>query len=269
MHLAHAQHGGCGQALTRLVPRLPSPTNCVGEGINGTGCRVHRTVRREGRPPSARSGSHLPPKKTGGGWVWGRVSCASVGSEQAPPGRHHRPTSPETAGGGWTRAQASEAGSKSTSPRVFWGRCEPRRVRGRPCGRSSISFGARSNSPLSVRNERGGAGGGAPRRRAQFDASRRACRPAATSTSPRVFWGRWAGGAGPEGARPSRRRIRSGWNPPHALTHSRTHALNQARCAAAPPATPSPRCRWARASRREGKASRRSPPWARWASPSA
>jgi hypothetical protein len=28
--------------------------------------------------------------------------------------------------------------------------------------------------------------------------------PSATPTSPRVFWGRWAGGAGPEGARGSR-----------------------------------------------------------------
>jgi hypothetical protein len=53
--------------------------------------------------------------------------------------------------------------------------------------------------------------------------------PAPHPTSPSLFWGRWAGGAGPEGAR---RAIRSGPGPhsrTQALTHSRTHALTHSR----------------------------------------
>jgi hypothetical protein len=129
----------------------------------------------------------------------GEVGCGAGGGElravprRPPPGRHHRPTSPETAGGGWAgggvlrRVECGmvgrppprpspancageggathlvEAGSKSTSPRGFWGRCEPKRVRGPPADAVRFSFvdapdPSATFSPL--REERAGRGRG-------------------------------------------------------------------------------------------------------------
>jgi hypothetical protein len=101
------------------------------------------------------------------------------------------------------------------------------RERGGAFGRSSMPFEdariQRLRSPLSARNERGGAGGGAPRRR-QFDAVRRAPIPRLPSPSPRaVCEGRGPGGGGPDW------RPRSGWTAPSGIRHAAAHSA--ARCA--------------------------------------
>jgi hypothetical protein len=70
-------------------------------------------------------------------------------------------------------------------------------------GASSISFAEPPNSPLSVRNERGGAGGGAPRGRSAISVDEP--RSVGIPNLPQQFWGRWASGASPEGACLSRR----------------------------------------------------------------
>ena len=96
-----------------------------------------------------------------------------------PPGSHHSPTSPKTAGGGWGGARIRRyEGFRAASDGGPLSRPLPRKLRGREVTRTEPSVRgdakariedrepveAGANSPLSVRNERGGAGGGAPRR---------------------------------------------------------------------------------------------------------
>jgi hypothetical protein len=135
-------------------------------GSAGVRDRAGWRVGREGpRPLRARKTRPPPPKKTGGGWEWrvgvGRFGCSGAGPLRAGT---TGPPPPKLPGEVGCEPQASEAGSKSTSPRGFWGRCEPGRVRGRPAGASPIpvesprSWPYVQSSPL--REERTGRGRG-------------------------------------------------------------------------------------------------------------
>ena len=126
----------------------------------------------------------------GGGWrVVDRDHTASAGAPLP------RPSPTNCVGEGDGRKPRRSAIEFFPAPRAV---CEGRGPGGgRGAGRGvgdrrcrAMPVASRSNSPLSARNERGGAGGGA-HRRAQ-SASRRAADPSATPTSPSLFWGRWA-----------------------------------------------------------------------------
>jgi hypothetical protein len=98
------------------------------------------------------------------------------------------------------------AGSKSTSPRVFWGRCEPERVRGR--SRTQFDAGRRVHDPsvlfFPLPEERGGRGRGRGRGWGLRRAAR--CRPKRDRILP--FLPR-SGGEGPGERGPCRAPVRS------------------------------------------------------------
>ena len=129
---------------------------------------------------------------------FGRVGRGMVGAPlPGPP--------PQTAWGKGERAEMSGSAVEfSPLPCSLGGRGRERGGALRTqCDAVRRRLDPRLYTPLSARNERGGAGGGAgggaPRGR-QFDASRRAPVPSASPTSPRLFWGRWARFTSPVGA---------------------------------------------------------------------
>ena len=120
-----------GKPLQRPHHRPGAAGGLSPGGVGGRTIRFDGDQRGVRGAPSARLGSHLPPKTAGGGWVWAR----SGGAPESLAAKVRRPP-----------------------PRPSPTNCVGEGERQNPSKRDRIL-------PSPRRNERGGAGGGAPRRR--------------------------------------------------------------------------------------------------------
>jgi hypothetical protein len=167
-------------ALTRSPWLAPSPTNCVGEGINvANACGARPQVRREKNP--------VP---IGPGFALARVEALFVSRLGARQGVSHS----------WRRVYPLRTKPSSDDPSHF-GRTRRLRLRApldEPCRKRDRS----STSPRFF----GGGGRGLRARWGRRGSRRGRISPPGpatrdrSSTSPRVFWGRWARFTSPVGA---------------------------------------------------------------------
>ena len=151
--------GGGGRVIRAQRERASRAEPCEA-GPNSPPLREERTGRGRGRgTPPAPARCPSPSLQTSGCDPSGPAMANEFAATttRSPPSR----TGGCGVGAGARRVEGSKQHRSSTSPRVFGGGGRVMRARRERASLAGPSA-AGSNPPLSVRNERGGAGGGAP-----------------------------------------------------------------------------------------------------------